>query len=189
MPKEAFYRNLSLSTHLKDKFVSDIKRIILLNKLAPSTLNVAKGVEVGEILVLGAELKKKPPEYKLFETIARKNKHKIVFVLMYEDRAQLAVYYNKLYKTPWRSKDTHSLTVTGMNLDEVWKHFAAQISGIAVEAGEDFDEKLEKHERAERLKKEIARLEKLAQNEKTPKKKFELVVELQGMKKELDVAK
>lgn len=189
MPKEAFYRNLALSTGIKEKFVSDIKRIVLLNKLAPTTFNITKGKDIGEILVLSVELKKQDLDYKTIETIARKNKHKILFIIKFEESAQLAIFHNKLYKNHWRQAQNQNLAVTGMNLDDVWKNFVAQISGIEIGLGEDLDEKIEKHEQTERLKKEISRLEKLVQNEKTPKKKFELVVELQGMKKELDVAK
>ena len=182
MPKEAFYRNLALSTGIKEKFVSDIKRIILLNKLAPSTFNIAKGKELGEILVLSVELKKQDLDYKTIETIARKNKHKMLFIIKYEELAQLAVFHNKLYKNHWRQAQNQNLAVTGMNLDEVWKNFVAQISGIEIELGEDLDETIEKHEQKERLKREIARLEKMAQNEKTPKKKFELVQEITDLK-------
>lgn len=184
MPKEAFYRNLALSTGIKEKFVSDIKRITLLNKLAPSTYNIAKGKELVEILVLCVELKKQDLDYKTIETIARKNKHKILFIIKFEESAQLAIFHNKLYKNHWRQAANQNLAVAGMNLDEVWKNFVAQISGIEIVLGEDLDETIEKHEQTERLKKEIARLEKLAQNEKTPKKKFELVMEIQNLRKE-----
>jgi len=183
MPKEAFYRNLALSTGIKEKFVSDIKRIVLLNKLAPSTYNIAPGETIGEILVLGIELKKQDLDYKTIETIARKNKHEILFLIKFEETAQLAVFHNKLYKNHWRQAQNQNLAVTGMNLDDVWKNFVAQISGIEIGLGEDLDEKIEKHEQIERLKKEIARLDKMAQNEKTPKKKFELVQEIQNLKR------
>ena len=186
MPKEAFYRNLALSTGIKEKFVSDIKRITLLNKLAPSTFNIAKGKELGEILVLSVELKKQDFDYKTIETIARKNKHKILFIIKFEESAQLAIFHNKIYKNHWRQAQNQSLAVTGMNLDDVWKNFVAQISGINIELGDDLDKKIEQHEQIERLKKEIARLEKLAQNEKTPKKKFELVQEIQNMRKKME---
>ena len=184
MPKEAFYRNLALSTGIKEKFVSDIKRITLLNKLAPSTFNIAKGKDVGELLVLSVDLKKQDLDYKTIETIARKNKHKILFIIRFEESSQLALFHNKLYKTRWKQVEKQELAVVGINLDEIWKNFVAQISGIKIELGEDLDEKIEQHEQTERLKKEIARLEKLAQNEKTPKKKFELVQKLEAMKKE-----
>lgn len=187
MPKEAFYRNLALSTGIKEKFVSDIKRIILLNKLAPTTFNIAKGKELGEILVLCVELKKQDVDYKTIETIARKNKHKILFVIRFEESAQLAIFHNKLYKNHWRQAQNQNLAVTGMNLDEVWKNFVAQISGINIELGEDLDATIEKHEQTERLKKEIARLEKLAQNEKTPKKKFELAEKIRALKSDSNV--
>ncbi len=186
MPKEAFYRNLALSTGVKEKFISDIKRIVLLNKLAPSTFNISQGEQVTEILVLSIELKKQDLDYKTIETIARKNKHKILFIIKFEETVQLAIFHKKLYKNHWRQAQNQSLAVTGMNLDEVWKNFVAQISGINIELGEDLDATIEKHEQTERLKKEIARLEKLAQNEKTPTKKFELHQQLQDIKQKME---
>src|SRR5690606_13233151 len=58
MPKEAFYKRLVLSSDLRNKFVSDIKRITMEYKLSPDTLNVENTGQVSEILVLSIELKK-----------------------------------------------------------------------------------------------------------------------------------
>lgn len=49
MPKEAFYKNLNLSSELKERFVSDIKRISIEYKLSPDTLNLDKSGETSEI--------------------------------------------------------------------------------------------------------------------------------------------
>jgi hypothetical protein len=183
MPKDAFNKNLTLSAGLKDKFVSDIKRIVWQNKLSPATLNIDKGEKVSEILVLTIELKKKDLEYKLIETIAKQNAHKILFILRFETASQLALYHKKLYKTEW-SLDEQNLHIKGLNLDSVWEHFIEQIAFVqygklSVECG--IDEALQRQEKIIKLQKEIERLEKQAQNEKQPKKKFELVEELKRL--------
>lgn len=177
---------MAITPAIKEKFVSDIKRMVLLNKLAPSTFNIAEGKDISEILVLSVELKKQDFDYKTIEFIARKIKHKILFILRFEESVQLAVFHNKLYKNHWRRAGNQNLALTGMNLDEVWKSFVSQVSGVAVEPEQDLDEQLEITESITKLKKDIERLEKQARSEKQPKKKFELVQEIQVVKEQLE---
>jgi hypothetical protein len=186
MPKEAFYKKLSISTNIKEKFVSDIKKIVWQNKLSSATMNIDKGGRVTEILVLYIELKKQEFEYKIIEIIARQNTHKILFVLLYENMAQLAIFHNKLYKSDWQNTEHLELNIKGLNLDDVWTGFVSQISSVPIERGQDLDEQLAKQEQIARLKKDIEKLEKQARSEKQPKKKFEMVLILQEMKKKLE---
>jgi hypothetical protein len=118
MPKEAFYKKLTIGTDLKEKFVTDIKKIVWQNKLTSATLNIDKGESITEILVLYIELKKQELEYKIIETIARQNPHKILFVLLYENLVQFAIFHNKLYKTEWRVEcGEWSFKIKGLNLE------------------------------------------------------------------------
>jgi len=72
-------------------------------------------------------------------------------------------------------------------LDDVWTGFVSQISCVKIERGQDLDEQLAKNEQVERLNRDIEKLEKQARGEKQPKRKFEMVQELQKLKKELRV--
>ena len=40
LPKEAFYKRLTLSAALKEKFVDDIERIVIENSLSNNSLNL-----------------------------------------------------------------------------------------------------------------------------------------------------
>lgn len=42
MPKEAFYKRLTLSREIRDNFVADVKRIVMEYKLAPDTINICQ---------------------------------------------------------------------------------------------------------------------------------------------------
>jgi len=190
MPKEAFYKHLSLSSELREKFVSDVKRLVLEYKLSPDTLNLEKNGETTEILVLSIELKKQEPDYRLVESIARQNAHKLVFLLKFQEQAQLALYYGKLYKTDWIPLTSLRLEARGLNLDGIWKGFIEQIALINAEckmqnAELSIDERLKKQETILKLQKEIDKLERLSRSEKQPKKRFELFTRLQGLKKKL----
>lgn len=190
LPKEAFYQHLTLSGDLKEKFVADIKRITLSNSLTAATLNLEAGNEINEILVLTVELKKQQFDGRIVENIARQNPHKLLFLLRFEEKAQLAVYYGRLYTTAWVPDDKIGLQVKGFTLDAVWQGFLEQIAlrdGLTeVLPGEDFDTRLQRQERILKLQKEIEKLEKQTQREVQPKKKFALYEQLQKKKQEQD---
>ena len=190
LPKEAFYQHLTLSGDLKEEFVADIKRITLSNSLTAATLNLEAGNEINEILVLTVELKKQQFDGRIVENIARQNPHKLLFLLRFEEKAQLAVYYGRLYTTAWVPDDKIGLQVKGFTLDAVWQGFLEQIAlrdGLTeVLPGEDFDTRLQRQERILKLQKEIEKLEKQTQREVQPKKKFALYEQLQKKKQEQD---
>ena len=190
LPKEAFYQHLTLSGDLKEEFVADIKRITLSNSLTAATLNLEAGNEINEILVLTVELKKQQFDGRIVENIARQNPHKLLFLLRFEEKAQLAVYYGRLYTTAWVPDDKIGLQVKGFTLDAVWQGLLEQIAlrdGLTeVLPGEDFDTRLQRQERILKLQKEIEKLEKQTQREVQPKKKFALYEQLQKKKQEQD---
>ncbi|MEQ8235200.1 MAG: DUF4391 domain-containing protein [Syntrophomonadaceae bacterium] len=189
MPKEAFYKRLTLSAEIRDRFVADVKRIILEYKLAPGTINIEKGAEVSEILVLTIELKKRTIDYRIVENIARQNVHKLLFLIKAEDQGQLALYYNKLYKTAWMPLAELNLKAQGLNLDSIWEGFIEQIAlqenAVPASNSLSMPEKLKKQDAILKLQKEIKKIERLARNEIQPKKRFELFTQLQKLKKKL----
>lgn len=189
MPKEAFYKRLMLSSEVREKFVSDVKRIVLEYKLASDTLNVEKGQEIVEILVLSIDLKKQELDYRIIENIARQNAHKLLFLLKFQDQGQLALYYKKLYKTGWLPMTGLELAAKGLNLDDIWKGFIEQIAlqeeVVPASDGLTIEEKLKKQDTILKLQKEIDKLERLSRNEIQPKKRFQLFTQLQGLKKRI----
>ncbi len=190
MPKEAFYKRLTLTSEIREKFVSDVKRIVMEYKLAPDTLNVEKGSEISEILVLSIEAKKKDIDYRIVENIARQNSHKLLFLIKFEDQGQLALYCRKLYKTSWLPLGSLKLDAKGFNLDSIWEGFIEQIALTNAEckmqnAELSIYERLKKQDTILKLQKEIDKLERLSRNEKQPKKRFELFTRLQGLRKTL----
>ena len=57
-----------------------------------------------------------------------------------------------------------------------------QIGGFEIEEGHILDEQIASDEQKAKLEREITRLERMARNEKQPKKKFELVQEIKRLK-------
>lgn len=192
IPKEAFYKHLSLSGTLKNKFVSDISDIYVEWDITAKNLHLQKSSDIKEIIFIQIELKKQNFDSRIIETIAKQNEHKLVFTLQYENNVQLAIYYKKLYCTDWYDKDDYHLSMEGFALDEIWSNIIKQI-GLKDEFLNEneatiisLDDQLKKQNKINKLKKQIAKTEKLAWKEVQPKKQFELYRQLETQRKELE---
>jgi len=188
LPKEDFYKRLNLTAALKEKFVADIEQIYVENSLTKERLNLAQDSAVQEILLLAVMLKKKDFDGKVIETIARQNSHELIFLLLYEEEAQLAVYRGKLYRSSWLPKTEIALAAQGFSLEEILTGFIEQIALVGEEGKTDenrsIDERLHLQEKIGKLTKLIEKTERAAWKEVQPKKKFELFQKLKGYKKE-----
>ena len=189
MPKEAFYKRLTLTTALKEKFVSDVDRIFIENSLTMDSLRLTKESDVKEILLLTVSLKKKEFDGKVIEAIARQNPHNLVFLLIYEDEQQLALFHSKLYRSPWMQSNDLTLSANGFSLEEIWNGFIEQIA-LYEERSESvdnlsIDQRIALQEKILKLEKDIQKTESAVWKEQQPKKRFELYAKLQNLKKEL----
>lgn len=190
LPKEAFYKHLPLTKILKEKFVSDVDRIVVENSFTKENLNLASDAEIKEIMLLSISLKKQEFDGKVIEAIARQNPHKLVFLLNFEDQQQLAVYHNKLYCTLWMAHDEIALKLQGYSLDEIWDSFIEQIALYEERAEETADlpieDRLAIQNQILKLEKQIDKTENAMWKEQQPKKKFELHTRLREYQKKLE---
>lgn len=193
IPKEAFYKYLPLTKVLKEKFVSDVDRIFVENSLTRNSLNLMTESKIKEILLLSLFLKKQEFDAKIIEAIARQNPHKLIFVLIYGDSRQLAIWNHKLYYTEWMVIDGTNLKAQGSSLDEIWDSFIEQIAIYEKHAkaagGISIDERLAMQEQITKLEKQIRMTEAAAWKEQQPKKRFELYQRLQAYKNKLEELK
>ena len=189
LPKEAFYKRLALSADLKDRFVSDIRRITIENSLTVNTLHLDRSGELIEIIVLSLDLKKQQFDNRIIETIARQNPHKILFLLRYEELGLLALYTSKLYKRDWEKLSEMQLELSGFSLDEIWNRFVEQIAlrneTKLPESEMTVAERLKRQDAIVKMEREIEKLEALARAEKQPKRKFELAMQVQSLQNTL----
>lgn len=190
LPKEAFYKHLPLTKILKEKFVSDVDRIVVENSFTKENLNLASDAEIKEIMLLSISLKNQELDGKVIEAIARQNPHKLVFLLSFENQQQLAVYHNKLYRTLWMDHDEIALKLQGYSLDEIWDSFIEQIA-LYKERAEQTDDlsiedRLAIQDQILKLETQISKPENAMWKEQQPKKKFELHTRLREYQKKLE---
>jgi hypothetical protein len=188
IPKEAFYQHVSLAQTIKEAFVSDVDRIYIENSLTKERLNLGNDSKVKEILFLSLFVKTQEFDQRIVEAIARQNPHKLIFLLVYGDERQLALYHGKIYRTEWMPSEKMQLELNGNSLDEIWDSLIEQVA-LSEEASvpqqpASIDDRLVRQDKLQKLEKLIQKTEAATWKEPQPKKKFELHQKLQAYKKE-----
>lgn len=186
LSKAAIYKKFNLNSSAKARFDSDISRIDIVGEISQATVSLPAGDNVSSIFVLQVSLKKKDFDEKSINLISKLIDQKMIFVLDFENKAKLAVYYGKLFQTDWQDINEITLNIQGLNLDSVYQNMIMQIGNIHIENDNSLDEQITCDEKRAKLEKEIARLEKLARAEKQPKRAFELHQEIIDLKLKLE---
>ena len=183
---------------MKRAFVEQIRIIYWRNKIATTTLNLAAGEQVTEIEVVEVRLSAPELDESVLRQIDREIPYHILFLLEYEGRYRAVIGYkeaaagktafkvDRYYSTDWLDEDDLPVHLEGLTLDAVYESFVRQIAGDALGTGEStsLKDSVEQQKQREQLEKQIAALEAKIRKEKQPKKKFEMVQELQKIKKQ-----
>lgn len=164
-----------LTGNKKDRFDADISRMIITNEISEVSVNIKATEEVSSIFVLQVELKTKEYDDKNIVMISKLFGQKLLIILHYENKYQLAIYETRLLKSDWKNEEEILLKLTGLDLGSVWDNFVTQVSGINVQDGNTLVEQINVEAEKEKLRKKIADLEIKARKEVQSKKKFEMV--------------
>ena len=174
-----------LTGNKKDRFDTDIRRMIITNEISEVSVNIKATEEVSSIFVLQVELKTKEYDDKNIVMISKLFGQKLLIILHYENKYQLAIYETRLLKSDWKNEEEILLKLTGLDLGSVWDNFVTQVSGINVQDGNTLVEQINVEAEKEKLRKKIADLEIKARKEVQSKKKFEMVQRIQQYKERL----
>ena len=213
VPKQKFYENCAVSAALKRSFVDEITAVWWRNKLAATTLNLAKGAVVTEIEVFEIELANGHLNEEVLRQMDRMIPYHLLFVLTFENRAQAWIGYkeasgtganafkvSRYYHTDWMPREVLRFSLAGLTLDEVYENLVRNIHAASqpAQTGRDglravawredlpISANIARDTARARLEKQIAALEKRARAEKQPKKKFGFVQIIKKLKAELE---
>lgn len=201
IPKKTFVNQLGANTRMKDHFTNDVVRVEWLAKLAPSTINVADGKEVHEITIFLVPVKDENCPDDIFSFIDGMIPRHTIFILRWGDMTCLHLNYKewmesstntdktfriaKTYRSQWIKDTEISLSIEGLTMDAIYEALVRQVAGerIIIQS-ESLREDVEKSTQREMLLKEIEIVKRKINNEKQPKKKFELHQQLIKLRKE-----
>lgn len=189
LPKKAIYAKFNMNPASKEKLDAEISKIFIVNEISPAKTALPEGENVKAIFVLRILLKKKDFDEKTIVSLTKLIPQNMILLLEYESEGKLAIFHQKLMQTAWQPLDTLTVSLKGLDLDAVWENIIVQIGSVTIEQGKTLDEQIVIDERKSRILKEIERLEKLARAEKQPKKKYELVQQINRLKEELEMSK
>mgnify|MGYP000995492291 FL=1 len=164
-----------LAGNKKDKFDADISRMIITNEISEASVNIKATETISAIFVIQIELKRREYDDKNIVMISKLFGQKLLIVLHYDNKYQLAIYETRLLKSDWKNEEEISLKLNGLDLGSVWDNFVTQVSGIDVQDGNTLVEQINVEAEKEKLRKKIADLEIKARKEVQSKKKFEMV--------------
>ena len=184
--KTKVFEKFDLTALKRDSFDADISRMFITHVVAESTIPTIKaGKEVTDFYVIEVALKRRDYYAKNIELLAKFIPRKLLFVLHFEEQAQLVIHHTKLICSAWQQCDTLDIPLTGLDLDAVWENIVKSIGQIEVQEGNTLTEQIVADDTRAKLMKQIEQLEKKARTEKQPRKKLEFYSKIQTLKQML----
>ena len=188
IPKEAFYKNLKLSSKLKKSLTNDIESIVVTHSLTNNSLEITTETIIEEILLVTIDLRRNDYNISLIETILKSNPHKLLIKLKFNNQLQYLFYEDKLYKSEWKESFNLDYDNNIKSLDALWCYIIIHVLGIEerFDSNKNITTILECYNKIKKLEESIDGLERKIYKEVQPKKKFKLYQELQLLKQSLE---
>lgn len=202
IPKHKFYDSIDIAPGLKKVLVEQVRAIYWRNKIASTTMNLARGKEVTEIEVFEVKLNAPVLDESLLRQIDREVPYHILFLLEYLGKYQAWIGYKEAaisgskafkvkgyYHTDWLIEDELPLKLEGLSVDAVYENFVRQIAGDKLKMetfGESLKDSVERDGQKQALQKQIATLQAKIRKEKQLNKQMQINNELKKLRKELE---
>ena len=183
LPKKIIFSKFGVKSSQRDRFDADISKITLVNVISQATVPaLQQGETMTTIYVLDVVLKKPDYDSKNITLLSNLIPQKILFILRYEGKVQLAIYHTKLICSKWMTEESAYLTISGTTLDAVWDNWVRHIGNIEVEENNTLTEQIAINEERAKLLRQIDTLDTKARAEKQPRKKYKMFQKLQDLK-------
>lgn len=175
---------------------ANIILVTLTNVLNKDTLNFSAKGDVKEIYVFEIVLNTKTVPLLFISALDKATNFHTVFVLRYGNEEMLygafkeygekGMKIGKYYCTDWTTEKPIALPLGINSLDEIYTAIIDEIIPITARQAESTKDFVARYGEVLKLKKEIEKLQHLVDNEKQPKRRFELNDILKQKKKELE---
>ncbi len=187
IPKKSIFEKFALTPAQRQRIDVDIARIDIIAHLGQTTLPaIASGKEVSEVYVLSISLKTKGYHPDNLRLLGRLIPQRMLFVLCYEDQAQLAIIHEGLHTSPWSTKEELRIPLGGLDFDAVWEHLVLSVGDITRCKELTLSQQIQKKQEQEHLRKEIEQLERKMRQEKSLGKQMRLRTQVNELKKRLE---
>lgn len=197
VPKTKFYERATIVATLREKFVSEVQRITWAYKLADETIHLRGDDSVPEIQVFFVEVKGDDISSDVLAAIDRVVPFPIIFEISRASGSTRMVASHKLldgatprlsayFTTGWHASDAPRAPLPpALDLPGLYGGLLTPILPIASRPGEELSVATGRMDRAAKLQREIAALEKKLRNEPQFNRKVELKRQLRASAAEL----
>ena len=188
--KTKVFEKFAFSAPQREAFDADVSRMVISHVIAESTIPTIKaGKEITDFYVVTVQMKKFEYDAKNITLLTKLIPRKILFILQYEEYAQLAVYHTKLICSEWKRQSKLEIPLLGFDLDAVWENIITSVGSITIQEGNTLDEQIKSDEQRARLQQQIQSLQKRMNKEKQYNRQLELNAEIKKLKKQLEEIK
>lgn len=204
MAKEKFYEHGSVSSAVREMFVTDVQRVTWAHKLAEETINLTGTTAVPEIEIFELDCKaddvadavltaidKAVPNPIIFEiTRERSGRREVRMVTAHKARSSGRSKVHCYYSTQWMPADAErSALPTAISLPALYVALLAPLIPINVRPGEEVSEVSDRVQSVRRLQREIAGLERKIRSEPQLNRRVDLRRMLKTKQAELEEQK
>lgn len=185
VPKTKFYEHGHVRTMLREKFVDDIQRITWAYKLADDTIRLRGTPAVPEIQVFAIETKGADVSDEVLAAIDKTVHFPIIFEIASSARVRITAAQKTLdgkapriatyFTTDWQPVDAPRRPLPpALDLPSLYEAVLASLLPVPARVGETVSEATDRLDRARKLQREIAALEKKLHTEPQLNRKIEL---------------
>ena len=186
LPKKAIFEKFKTNASERKLFDEQINRLSIVAEISPQTVSIAADKDVAAIYIILVHMKTADCDKKNIILLSKLIDQNMLFALQYEDTVKFAVHRaNRVLISDSKPIDDWEFKLKGLDLKSTWDALIADIARLEPISGKDLDEVIIQNEFKEKLKKQIASLEKKAMNEKQPRRKWDLAEEIKQLKKQL----
>lgn len=196
IPKNAFYRNLKMTSALRDAFTHDVEKIEVVASIKEATCGIPAGERVAEVVVLVLDVRGREVPRDIVAAVVRGIPNKVLVACRHDGEVALALVRQQLQVGEWTPEGDVRLALRGATLDEAWDVLCEQVIFSDEDADEaaptsdaapalTVDERIERGRRIEVLRRDVATLTRKHAKEKQIGKRNALFKQLKAAKREL----
>ena len=186
LPKKAIFEKFKPNTAERKLFDEQINRLSIVTEISPQTVSIAADEDVAAIYIILVHMKTDDCDKRNIILLSKLIDQNMLFALQYEGNIKFAAYRaNRVLMSDSRPMDDWKFKLKGLNLKSTWDALVADAAKIEQVEDKDLDEIIVQNEFKDKLKKQIASLEKKAMNEKQPRRKWDLAEEIKQLKEQL----
>lgn len=201
LPKTKIYEHTQLTKTMRNKFVSQIEKIVWQYKLAPETINLPSRKSAPEIEVFTITLKTRDIRIEVLRTIDNAIPFPIIYELVFDGRIKVAAAFKRpseadslkwvtdiYFESDWQKIDARRKPLpVALDVGGLYEQILRELVPVQPRPGENIAEQVQRVGLIRGKRIEAAKLEARLKKEKQFNRKVEYNAQLRSLKKEIEV--